>query len=150
MTGAVPPLPPHNWWLAQGQLYLLCQKVAKYWLLMNTKLVEHLNCWLSALIFLCSDHLTWKVFVQDKLYIFRVFSCTVIFTVAKKEFCCLLYTVKCICDEGMSFFLVRRACSDNWKKVWWFYRTLLIHTEWHWVRMMRYMCHLMMLVRLLM
>ena len=73
MTGAVPPLPHITWWLAQGQFYPLCLKVAKYWLSMNFMLVERLNCWLNALIFLSSDHLARKVFVQGKLYIFRLF-----------------------------------------------------------------------------
>jgi hypothetical protein len=58
MTGAVPPLPHITWWLAQGQPYPLCLKVAWYWLLMNFKLVERLNCWFNSLIFLSSDHLT--------------------------------------------------------------------------------------------
>jgi len=50
-----------------------------------------------------------------KLYIFRLFSCAVIVTLAKKEACCLFYAVKCTCHEGVSFFLVRRAGSNNWK-----------------------------------
>lgn len=115
MTGTVLPLPHINWWLAQGQLYLLYLKVAKYWLLMNLKFVEHLHCWLNALIFLSSDHLTYRVFVQGKLYIFRMFSCAVIFTVAKKEVRCLFNTVKCTCHEGTYFLLVRRASSHNWQ-----------------------------------